>query len=125
MKVKGLPLVYTAMSKKLFYFREHISKFVLEQGCVPLNPFMSFHYFLLDTVERNIVRNANNNYVIRGDKTWVFGPIADGVLEEIRLASMEGKPIKYFKVVNSKDIVEISKEEVEFEEGLEKYASEL
>ncbi|MEI7562929.1 MAG: hypothetical protein WCJ39_04455 [bacterium] len=28
---KEKPLVYTAMSKHLFYFKQHISKYVLEQ----------------------------------------------------------------------------------------------
>ncbi len=32
-------LIYTALSKHLFYYRMFISKFVLEQGAVPLNPF--------------------------------------------------------------------------------------
>ena len=125
MEVKEVPLIYAAMSKHFFYFREHISKFVLEQGCVPLNPFMSFHYFMLDTIPRDVVRNANNNYVTRADETWVFGPIADGVLNEIRLAKKLNKPVKYFKIVKSKEIEEISKKEAEFEKGLEKYANEL
>ena len=43
-------LVYTAMSKHLFYYRMHISKYVIEQHKVPLNPFMIFDYFLLDSV---------------------------------------------------------------------------
>lgn len=34
------PLVYTSMSKHLFYMREHISRFVLDNDSVPLNPFM-------------------------------------------------------------------------------------
>src|SRR5579862_2439275 len=38
-------LVYTAMSKHYFYFRMHISRFVLDQGKVPLNPLL--RYFLL------------------------------------------------------------------------------
>jgi hypothetical protein len=64
------PLVYTAMSKHLFYFRQHIQKFVLEEGAVPLNPFMTFDYFLVDTVPRNAVREANNNLVHRADAVW-------------------------------------------------------
>jgi hypothetical protein len=125
MEFKEMRLVYPAFSKHLFYFRQHISKFLLERDCVPLNPFMIFDYFMLDTVERDVVRNANNNLVKKADEIWVFGPVADGVLAEIILAKKEGKKIRYFKVFKSKDILEISKEKVEFEDDLDKYRGEL
>lgn len=51
-------VVFTAMSKKYFYLRFFAIKFVLEQGAVPINPFASFDYFLLDAVERDTVRRA-------------------------------------------------------------------
>ena len=114
-----MKLIYPAHSKHYFYFRQHISKFVLEQNCVPLNPFMIFEYFMLDTIERDTIRNANNNLVRKSDEIWVFGPISDGVLEEIRLAKQNGKPIKYYAIIKSQEIREISKDEVKFEEGLE------
>ena len=47
-------LVYTAMSKHFFYYRMHISKYVIEQHKVPLNPFMIFEYFMLDSVDRDL-----------------------------------------------------------------------
>jgi uncharacterized phage-associated protein len=123
--VKDMKLVYPAYSKHLFYFKAHISKFILEHDCVPLNPFMIFQYFMLDTIDRDIVRNGNNNLVKRCDEVWVFGPIADGVLFEIRLAKHMNKPIRYFRVVKSKEIEEISKDEVEFEDDLAKFRHEL
>jgi len=113
-----MELVYTAISKNLFYFKMHISKFVLEKNCIPLNPFMIFEYFMLDTVKRDKIREANNALVKKADELWVFGPVSDGVLAEIRLAKSMKKPIKYFTIVESKDIKEISKNEVEFEEGV-------
>ena len=67
-------LVYTAISKYLFYFRMHISKFVLEKDCVPLNLYMIFEYFILDKVDRDRIRSANNNLIKKADETWVFGP---------------------------------------------------
>jgi len=120
-----MKLVYTAHSKHFFYFREHISRFVLENNAVPLNPFMLFHYFMLDTVERDSVRNANNTIVKKSDEIWVFGPVSDGVLAEIKLAKEMKKPVKYFAVENSRDIIEIKKEDVKFETGLEKFSDEL
>ncbi|MBP9762073.1 hypothetical protein KBD34_00465 [Patescibacteria group bacterium] len=108
-------LVFTALSKKFFYFRLHIVKYVLEQNCVPLNPFTSFDYFLLDTVPRDVVRSANNTLVERVDELWVFGDISDGVLAEIKQVKAQGKPIRYFRIVQSQMIEPISSAEVVFE----------
>ncbi len=95
---KEKPLVYTAFSKHLFYYRMFISQFVLSQGGVPLNPFMIFDYFLLDTVDRDLVREANNNIVMKTDELWVFGTVSNGVLAEIQIAKKMKKPLKYFKI---------------------------
>jgi len=113
-----MKLVYTAFSKKLFYFRMHISKFVLGNDCVPLNPFMIHEYFMLDTIDRDKIRKSNNALVERTDELWVFGQVSDGVLAEIKLAKQKNKPIKYFTVIDSKEIKEISKDEVKFEESV-------
>ncbi|MCK5332317.1 hypothetical protein KAJ41_00440 [Candidatus Parcubacteria bacterium] len=120
-----MPLVYTATSKYNFYFRSHISKFVLENEGVPLNPFMIFDYFLLDSVERDLVRAGNNNVVKRSDEVWVFGSVSDGVLAEIKIAKEMKKPIKYFKIEKSRKIISITKEEVEMEGDVENFRSEL
>jgi len=110
---------YENSEDKIVYitFKDHIMKFVLEQDCVPLNPFV-FGYFLLDTVPRDLIREANNNLIKRADEVWVFGKISDGVLAEIKLARQMKKPIRFFKVIESKEIKEISKEEIEFENNV-------
>src|SRR5437667_12874589 len=40
-------LVYIAISNRNFYWRMHITKFVLDEGFVPINPFMPCDYYLL------------------------------------------------------------------------------
>jgi len=110
------PLIYTAHSKHLFYFTAHISKFVLEADAVPLNPFMLFDYFLVDSVARDTVRSANNSVVARADEVWVFGPVSNGVLAEIVLAKKQGKPLRYFTIEESKHIVEVPLTAVVMEE---------
>lgn len=110
-----MKLIYPAFSKQLFYFRMHISKFVLENGGVPLNPFMIHEYFLLDTVDRDVIRESNNTLVKRCDEIWVFGKVSDGVMAEIELAAQSGKPVRYFAVTDSKNIREISASEAEQE----------
>jgi hypothetical protein len=122
---KNMPLVYPAHSKRTFYFTQHISKFVIEQGCVPLNPFMIFNYFLLDSVPRQAVYNANASLVQACDEIWCFGPIADGVLDEIRIAKRVGKKVRYFDIKKSRDIFEVTPSQVVFEKGLEKFRHEL
>ena len=52
-------------------------------------------------------------------------PISDGILAEIKIVKKLNKPIKYFTIVDSKEIKEISKNKVEFEEGLKKFSDEL
>jgi hypothetical protein len=108
-------VIFTALSKKFFYFRLHIVKYVLEQNCVPLNPFTSFDYFLLDTVPRDVVRSANNTLVERADELWVFGDVSDGVLAEIKQVKARGKPIRYFKIDQSQTIEPVSPDGVVFE----------
>ncbi len=90
----------------------HISKYILEAGYVPLNPFMMSEYFMLDTVDRDVVRNANNTLVERADELWIFGEISNGVAAEIELAKKLGKNIRYFEILNSKDIKEVSEHDM-------------
>jgi hypothetical protein len=118
-------LVYTAMSKHLFYYRAQISTFVLKEGGVPLNPFMILDYFLNDAVDRDVVREANNNLVRVSEQIWVFGAISDGVLAEVIQAKEQGKKIRYFKVIKSKDIVEVDKSDVEMEDEVKNERSKL
>ena len=109
-------LVYTAFSKKNFFWRMHISKYVLENNCVPVNPFMNFEYFLLDTVDRDLIRNGNTNIIKKCDEIWIFGEISDGVMKEIKLAKEIKKPVKYFDISNlPNQIKEISEKNVKYE----------
>lgn len=110
-----MKLIYPAFSKHLFYFRMHISKYILEHDGAPMNPFMIHEYFLLDTVDRDKIRESNNAVVEKCDEIWVFGKISNGVEAEIKLAKANGKTVKYFVVINSKDIVEITEEQAEVE----------
>src|SRR5947199_9665529 len=48
-------LIYIAMSNRNFYWRMHVSKLVLDEGSVPINPFMLFDYYLLTTVPTQLV----------------------------------------------------------------------
>ena len=112
-------VVFTAMSKKYFYMRFLVTKFVLDQGVVPINPFTSFDYFLLDAVERDTVRRANNTLVARADELWVFGDIADGVRAEIMQAWQQHKTVRFFAFRDDKHIYEVAINDVVYEDGVE------
>lgn len=91
-------LVYVAMSNRNFYWRQHITKFVLDEGYVPITPFMLFDYYLLHTVPKEAVREAFNNLIVRCDQMWVFGSISLGVKVQIGIAKRLHKPIRYFDI---------------------------
>lgn len=115
-----LPVVFTAQSKVHFYCRDAICEFVFNQGAIPINPFRLYDYFLGDRVDRDLVRQANNNLIRKCDALWVFGKtIADGVLFEILYAKKLKMPVKYYTVDSRVgSIKEVSAKELEFEENV-------
>src|SRR5260370_21265534 len=86
------------MSNRSFYWRNHVQKFVLDSGMVPVSPFMLFDYYLLHTVPKTVVREAMNNLLARCDEVWVFGRISLGVKVQIGIAKRLSKPIRYFDI---------------------------
>ena len=115
-------VVFTAQSCKNFHQRMLICKFVFEQNAVPVNPFNLFGYFLYEMVDRDLIRNGNNNLLKRCDELWVFGEISDGVLAEIIFYKQLKRPIRYFDISKLPlEITEISKNRVRFEEEIKKY----
>jgi len=111
-------LIYTALSKKNFFQKLRISKFVLEKDFIPLNPFMLFDYYLGDGVDHDLVRKANNKLVERSDELWVFGEISDGVDREIDIAKKLNKKIRYFDISDlPEEIREITENETIKEQG--------
>ena len=112
-------LVFTALSCRNFHQGMLICKFVFEQDAVPVNPFNLYGYFMYEMVDRDRVRNANNNVLKRCDELWVFGEISDGVLSEILTVKKQNKPIRYFDISKLPDeINEISIDELQFEDDV-------
>ena len=79
-------------------WRNHIQKFVLDSGMVPVSPFMLFDYYLLHTVPKQVVREAMNNLLARCDECWVFGRLSLGVRVQIGIAKRLNKKIRYFDI---------------------------
>lgn len=63
-----------------------------------MNPFNVFGYFLYELVDRDLVRNGNNNILERCDELWMFGDVSDGMLAEMRMFADTGKPVRYFDI---------------------------
>ena len=96
-----------------------ICQHAFRQGVVPVNPFNLFGYFLYELVDRDLVRNGNNNLLFRCDELWVYGEISDGVLAEIQMFSKTGKPVRYFNISGLPGTIrEISAEERTFEKWI-------
>jgi hypothetical protein len=115
-------LVFTAQSCRNFHLRMLICKFVFEQGAVPVNPFNLFGYYLYELVDRDLVRNGNNNLLNRCDELWVFGEVSDGVLAEMQLFRKSGKPIRFFDISKLPETVkEITKQELVFEDDIKHF----
>jgi hypothetical protein len=93
-------VVYVAMSNKSFYWRAHIQKFVLDSGLVPVSPFMLFDYYLMHTVDKDVVREAMNNLLSRSDEVWVFGRLSLGVKVQVGIAKRLSKPVRYFDIAD-------------------------
>ena len=93
-------LVYVGMSNHNFYWRAHITKFVLDEGFVPLCPFMLFDYYLLHTVPKETVREAFNNLIVRSDQMWVFGGLSLGVKVQVGIAKRLRKPVRFYDITD-------------------------
>src|SRR5258708_4461855 len=93
-------LVYVAMSNKVFYWRAHIQKFVLDSGMVPVSPFMLFDYYLMHTVSKDVVREAMNNLLAHCDEVWAFGRISLGVKVQVGIAKRMNKAVRYFDIAD-------------------------
>jgi len=109
-------LVYVAMSNRNFHWRMHITKFVLDEGNVPVNPFMLFDYYLLHTVQKETVREAMNNLLAKSDEVWVFGRMSLGVKVQVGIAKRMKKPLRYYDIADLPErIVRISENHAEEE----------
>src|SRR3989338_8255488 len=107
------PIVFAAFSKRNFFWRDHIVRFILQQERVPICAFMMFGYFLADTLPRNVLIDANNDLVRGADELWVFGEISDGVKVEIELARSLKRPTRFFAIdPHMNEITEVAEEAV-------------
>ena len=119
---KDKKVVFTAQSKQYFYCRDAVCEFVLRQGCIPVNPFRIFDYFLGDRVDRDLIRNGNNEMIKRCDELWVFGNVSDGVLFEIYMCRQMGKEVRFFNIATrAKEIEELKPEDINFEPEIHSY----
>lgn len=123
---KDKKVVFTAQSCKNFHQRMLICKHAFELGAVPVNPFNLFGYFLYELVDRDLVRSGNNNLLRRCDELWVYGEISDGVLAEIEMFKVSGKPMRFFDITNlPAEVKEISKNDLIFEDNVKQHKDSI
>lgn len=105
-------VIYVAMSNRNFHWRMHVTKYVLDEGAVPVNPFMLFDYYLMHTVNKDTVREAMNNLLVKCDECWVFGRMSLGVKVQVGIAKRLRKPLRFY------DIAELPERVVRISENL-------
>ena len=114
------PSVYIAVSQRMGEHMIRITKFVLDNGGIPLHPKLRQEFGIpgVDTSKDPKAIAKNKEYYLRNcSEVWAFGPINDLVFEELKTAKSLGKPIRYFSVSQSHDLKEITKDEVVFEKA--------
>jgi len=94
------------------FAHDHILRFVLANDGAPLTPY-SGPFWLLDTVDREAIRESNELYIEAADEIWVFGVdkpdvfegwqvnnlnVTDGVVEEIQMGKESDIPVKLHHV---------------------------
>lgn len=93
-----MKVVFIAYSSQNFRLRARISRFVISKGYAPINGFMNFDYFMMDSIDADTQRELYLALVGKSDELWVFGEISDRVAEEIYHAQKNGVPVKYFSL---------------------------
>lgn len=111
-------VVFVAMNSKMFRLRELITKFVFEQGAVPINCLMIYGYYLYDMVPRAKVIEGYKVVVTKCDELWTFGDISDGVRDGMVIAKKNNMPIRHFDVSRYPDVFKISEDQLVYEEGV-------
>lgn len=91
-------LIFCSHTRHIMHASLLINKFVIEQGCVPINSFTNFGYFLYELAPRHDITESINNIINRCDEQWVFGPITEGVRLEIEMCRTIGKPVRFFDI---------------------------
>ncbi len=120
------PVIFTAQSCKNFHQRMLICKFVFEMGAVPVNPFNTFGYYLYELVDRNLVRNGNNNILKRCDELWILGDISDGMIAEMKIFKQLNRPIRFFDISNlPQNIKEVKLSDLPFEKDVKSLRKNL
>src|SRR5437899_7886937 len=86
------------MSTTSSYWRGIIKTSVQDSGMVPVSPLMLLDYYLMHTVDKDVVREAMNNLLSRSDEVWVFGRLSLGVKVQVGIAKRLNKSVRYFDI---------------------------
>ena len=108
--------VYTAMSKQYFCYRTQITRFAVNSGYAPFNPFTAFDFALHGLCLKEDIIRANTTMLKKCDEVWHFGPVSDGSLAEVILAARFGKKTRFFEIDTAWQLSEIDRSLTVFEE---------
>ena len=98
---KDSPVVYIA-SKLSGNIKENVektkeySRFVIEQGCVPLNPILNLNGVISEETGRADALEIDIRLLHKADELWAFGPPTSGMIGELYEAKLMGIPRRVF-----------------------------
>ena len=97
--------VYILFNEMNSQYRFRATRFVMDQGHIPLYPTMVGDFFNLDRPLHSVsgmsdrVRPPDRDRMLRqADEVWVFGDPSTSMQTQITLARRLGKPVKQFQV---------------------------
>lgn len=72
------------------------SRFVVDNGAIPVTPHIFLPQFMSEDTERELCMEFDMEYLKKCDELWVFGPErTKGMNMEIKKAMDDGKPIRF------------------------------
>lgn len=90
--------VYVLMSKTTNESKAHITKFVIDQGCIPSYPAMIADYSHFAKHHMDIKGATSDSILVRCNEVWVFGVPDEHMKDEIKVSGRLGKPVRYFNI---------------------------
>lgn len=101
MVTRGSPVVYVASAlsgdiKGNVKKTKKYSRFVIEQGAVPINPILNLHGVISEETGREDAMELDLTILAKADELWAFGPATAGMVEEILEAKRLNIPIRKF-----------------------------
>ncbi len=100
-------VVFALMDYNNVKNRVLISKFIMDNSCIPVYPNMVPDFFTTVDVRPTLKAADDHEFIRKCDEVWVFGREDRKTKENIKIAVKFRKPVRYFEISDSSSIKEI------------------